>query len=69
MIRWSKRKNDAARQPTCDALCGLNLPPTSRKKEPTKDQLNLVFLRQLPPFIGFGMVDNGLMIISGDIID
>jgi len=36
---------------------------------PTKTQLRQVFARQIPPFIGFGVTDNGLMILSGDFID
>lgn len=37
--------------------------------EPTKDQLRLVALQATIPFIGFGIMDNALMIIAGDAID
>lgn len=36
---------------------------------PSKQQLIYTFIRQLPPFIGFGFVDNSLMVISGEAID
>jgi len=36
---------------------------------PTQKQLNQVFTRQVPPFFGFGITDNAMMIVSGDLID
>lgn len=38
-------------------------------KMPTNRQLSYVALGALVPFVGFGMVDNGLMVIFGDVID
>lgn len=38
-------------------------------KEPNSVQLKLVFLNQLLPFIGFGFLDNFIMIVAGDYID
>jgi len=37
--------------------------------KPTQRQLACVALTALVPFIGFGMVDNGLMVVYGDVID
>merc|ERR1712194_781296 len=36
---------------------------------PTKRQLFCVGFSALVPFIGFGMVDNGLMVVFGDVLD
>lgn len=38
-------------------------------EEPSVTQLRQLFVQQLPPFIGFGLCDNTLMILSGDYID
>ena len=38
-------------------------------EKPTKDQLRLVFLNSAIPFIGFGFIDNVIMILAGDLID
>merc|ERR1712228_1149688 len=35
----------------------------------TNVQLRLLAMRTMTPYIGFGMVDNGLMVISGEAID
>lgn len=37
--------------------------------EPSRRQLACVAVVGMVPFIGFGMVDNGLMVIYGDVID
>lgn len=37
--------------------------------EPSKEQLRLVVLQATIPFIGFGFMDNALLIIAGDAID
>ena len=36
---------------------------------PTRAQLNNVFIASAIPFIGFGFVDNAIMILAGDYID
>lgn len=36
---------------------------------PSRMQLLYTFVRQIPPFVGFGFVDNSLMILSGDAIN
>ena len=36
---------------------------------PSVGQLRLVFLHQLFPFLGFGFLDNLIMIVAGDYID
>lgn len=46
--------------------CG---PKRDEVTPPTNRQLAYVSLGALVPFIGFGMVDNGLMVIYGDVID
>jgi len=38
-------------------------------ERPTKRQLFCVGFGALVPFIGFGMVDNGLMVVFGDVLD
>mmetsp|Transcript_131101 Transcript_131101/g.327083 ORF Transcript_131101/g.327083 Transcript_131101/m.327083 type:complete len:280 (+) Transcript_131101:67-906(+) len=38
-------------------------------EEPTQRQLCAVAIATSVPFIGFGMVDNGLMVIFGDVLD
>eukprot|EP00928_Gymnodinium_smaydae_P043701 TRINITY_DN29235_c0_g1_i1.p1 TRINITY_DN29235_c0_g1~~TRINITY_DN29235_c0_g1_i1.p1 ORF type:complete len:313 (-),score=61.15 TRINITY_DN29235_c0_g1_i1:242-1123(-) len=38
-------------------------------REPSRHQLLCVATVSLVPFVGFGMVDNGLMVIFGDVID
>ena len=40
-----------------------------KKQPPNANQLGQVFLAQALPFIGFGFLDNLLMIIAGDYID
>lgn len=35
----------------------------------TNEQLRLLLFRNMAPYIGFGIVDNGLMVISGEMID
>jgi hypothetical protein len=37
--------------------------------EPTYEQLKLVALAQAIPFVGFGIMDNSILIIAGDAID
>merc|ERR1719148_96013 len=39
------------------------------EKLATNTQLRLLFSRTMAPYIGFGIVDNGLMVISGEVID
>lgn len=42
---------------------------TDSPVQPTTEQLRLVFLHQALPFIGFGFLDNFLMIVAGEYID
>ena len=49
--------------------CTISAAEKSIVLEPTKDQLRLVVLQSTIPFIGFGIMDNALMIIAGDAID
>ncbi|RWS13148.1 Transmembrane protein 65-like protein [Dinothrombium tinctorium] len=43
---------------------------TNQSKEPPSlQQLKLIFIHQALPFIGFGFLDNFIMIIAGDYID
>merc|ERR1712232_1078575 len=44
-------------------------PQRDTAKPPTNRQLLFVSVGALVPFVGFGMVDNGLMVIFGDVID
>ena len=46
-------------------------PPRNRRTNsvPTRPQLNNVFIASAIPFIGFGFVDNAIMILAGDYID
>merc|ERR1712113_721737 len=44
-------------------------PQQATVNRPTNAQLGCVAVRACVPFIGFGMVDNGLMVIYGDAID
>jgi len=46
----------------CDA-------PDVETKPATNMQLRLLLFRTMAPYIGFGIVDNGLMVISGEMID
>ena len=36
---------------------------------PTAEQLRLVFVHQMLPFIGFGFLDNLIMILAGEYLD
>lgn len=42
---------------------------TQDRTPPSRRQLIYAFIRSLPPFIGFGFVDNALMVLSGGVID
>ncbi|XP_064605744.1 uncharacterized protein LOC135470638 [Liolophura sinensis] len=42
---------------------------TAEAAPPTKDQLRLVLLHNALPFIGFGFLDNFMMIVAGEYID
>ena len=57
----------SAEVPVAEATTKSNgdLPPP----EPTSIQLRLVALAQMIPFIGFGVMDNAILIIAGDAID
>lgn len=44
-------------------------PKRSDRSDPTQRQLMAVAAAAFVPFVGFGMVDNGLMVIFGDAID
>jgi len=44
-------------------------PKRDTHEEPTRKQLMYVAIATTIPFMGFGMVDNGLMVIFGDVID
>ena len=50
---------------------GVKKPEATQQRieEPTYDQLRLVVLQATIPFIGFGFMDNALLIIAGDAID
>jgi len=37
--------------------------------EPTKEQLRIVALHQAIPFVGFGFMDNSILLLSGEAID
>jgi tRNA-specific adenosine deaminase 1 len=43
--------------------------PESHVPEPDRKELRLVTLNQAIPFVGFGIMDNALLIIAGDAID
>lgn len=42
---------------------------TAALEPPSATQLKLVFLQQLIPFVGFGFLDNLIMILAGEYID
>jgi len=44
-------------------------PKRDEVSQPSQKQLTYAALCSLVPFIGFGLVDNGLMVIYGDVID
>jgi len=44
-------------------------PSRVRVEDPTSWQLSAVAIAASVPFVGFGMVDNGLMVIFGDALD
>lgn len=44
-------------------------PQRDQTQEPTRQQLFYVAIGAVCPFMGFGMVDNGLMVIFGDVLD
>ena len=39
------------------------------KSPPTSDQLRALFVQHATPYVGFGLVDNSLMVMSGEAID
>lgn len=39
------------------------------KTTPTISQLKLVFVHQMLPFVGFGFLDNLIMILAGEYLD
>ena len=43
--------------------------PTNAEANVTNEQLRALAIQNIIPFIGFGCVDNSLMILSGDLID
>lgn len=47
----------------------LDLLDTQALEPPSPEQLKLVFLQQLIPFVGFGFLDNLIMILAGEYID
>eukprot|EP00929_Paragymnodinium_shiwhaense_P027897 TRINITY_DN16274_c0_g1_i10.p1 TRINITY_DN16274_c0_g1~~TRINITY_DN16274_c0_g1_i10.p1 ORF type:complete len:288 (-),score=42.28 TRINITY_DN16274_c0_g1_i10:422-1195(-) len=47
----------------------IECPGEAAVQEATTEQLRRLFLRTLAPFIGFGFVDNALMVMSGEMID
>lgn len=52
---------------TGDAVFDVN--PSNAEEAPTKIQLQRLFLRAMVPMIGFGFVDNFIMLMAGDAID
>ncbi|KAF0686350.1 Aste57867_21852 [Aphanomyces stellatus] len=42
---------------------------TTTVPEPTRQQLKQLMMRSMVPFVGFGFVDNFILIIAGDYID
>jgi len=43
--------------------------PDNDVPEPTKQQLRIVALHQAIPFVGFGIMDNSILLLSGEAID
>lgn len=39
------------------------------KAPPTRAQLGALFVQHMTPYVGFGLVDNALMVLSGEAID
>jgi tRNA-specific adenosine deaminase 1 len=48
---------------------GLLSSPSNAVQEPTKRELYIVALHQSIPFIGFGIMDNTVLILAGEAID
>lgn len=55
------------------SLKEITIPETdgseSNKSSPTVTQLRLVFIHQMLPFVGFGFLDNLIMILAGEYLD
>lgn len=47
----------------------LDVLNTRDLEPPSRAQLKLVFIQQLIPFVGFGFLDNLIMIVAGEYID
>jgi hypothetical protein len=43
--------------------------PSVTLEQPTSQQLRDLFITTMVPYMGFGITDNALMVISGDVID
>jgi hypothetical protein len=43
--------------------------PSAALEQPTSQQLRNLFITTMVPYMGFGITDNALMVISGDMID
>lgn len=48
---------------------GPSIAASAEVPEPSKHDLNLVALNQAIPFVGFGFMDNAILIVAGDAID
>ena len=44
-------------------------PMTKQIPEPTREQLRIVALHQAIPFVGFGVMDNSILLLAGEAID
>ena len=42
---------------------------TKQIPEPTREQLRIVALHQAIPFVGFGVMDNSILLLAGEAID
>lgn len=51
------------------ALGGLDTPLPSSVPRPSREQLYMMFVASALPFVGFGFLDNFLMILFGELID
>jgi Transmembrane protein 65/GAF domain len=64
---WTQGLDAAQKEQLLEALRGA--PETTAAPEPSLRDLRLVSLNMAIPFVGFGIMDNSLLIIFGDMID
>mmetsp|Transcript_23 Transcript_23/g.31 ORF Transcript_23/g.31 Transcript_23/m.31 type:complete len:475 (-) Transcript_23:51-1475(-) len=65
---FAKRLSPAAQQEV-NSIAGNRAAAATTVPEPSQKDLRLVALNQAIPFIGFGIMDNSILIIAGDAID